>query len=102
MLYLICEIAVCFFAVIGAASAVLGFFDAYTARKAGVSAKLVITDIGGRVHTEYALRIVESLLHHSALAEAVKEIVVDANAQADGEAVERVAAEYGNIRHENE
>lgn len=97
MIYLVTEILICFFAVIGITCTAIGIFDSYTASKTGVSAKLHIVNIENPQNGEYALRIIEGHLSHSVFGGFTDEIIVEDDSGIDDNVIKKLSAEYGNI-----
>ena len=100
MLYLISEIIICFFAVIGMACLTVIFFDSYTASKTGLNASIKINSIKDPENPEYSIRILESLIVHSNLSNIIGKIELDKNVPFDSNTFKKLAEEYGNLRKE--
>lgn len=100
MLYLLAEIIVCFFAVLGIYFSAVRMFDCYTAKRSGIKAKITVHGINNSKNAEYAIRILACQIAHSPLCDIIQSIEITSSATDNGELVDRLACEFENIKKE--
>ncbi len=100
MLYIVLEIILCFFAIVGIVCTVFGFFDLYTAKKSGLVLDVHVKNSEDIPNPEYSVRVLESMLNHSALYDMTQNIIVPKKFFADDTLFEKIALQYKNIRKE--
>ena len=102
VVYFIFEIILCFFAIVGFVCTVFWLFDLYTAKKSGIALDIYIRNVDDKSdceHCEYAVRILESVINHTALYGITKNIVISEKFFPD-EMFEKLSAQYKNLRKE--
>ena len=100
MLYVVLEIILCFFAIVGIVCTVFEFFDLYTAKKSGLALDVHIKNAENIPNPEYSVRVLESMLNHSALYGITQNIIIPKQFFADDILFEKLALQYKNIRKE--
>jgi hypothetical protein len=100
MLSLVADILICFFAVIGATLSVMILFDIYTAKKTGLSVDIRINPESTPENCEYSVRILQSLINHSALGKLAKNITIPKSAFPEEKLPEKLFSQYKNLKKE--
>lgn len=100
MLSFVADIVICFFAVVGATLSIIHLFDIYTAKKTGLSVDIRINPESSPENCEYAVRILQSIINHSALAKLAKTITIPKSTFTEEKLPEKLFLQYKNLKKE--
>lgn len=97
MLYLVFELIIYLFAIIGVMYFVTGVIDNYTVKKAGLRCSLVVERVDDS-DIEYAVRILEGIITREELYSFLDSVIIPYSVSGNDEIIERLSKEFGNIK----